>query len=690
MAAHTDKSSSSACHRGNAMAVDRALGRALLIAVLTSLIVPLAHSKSCTDIVLVADTIDPLKGRPRDSRTFADVNAANSAQSQTIEGKADSAANCYRLQLERVPLAEFVRFFFGELLDLNYVVQAPLIGEVSVRSDKGLTRPQLEAVAERLLDSNGYRLETITPDLLAVTKHPMPRLAQVLQQTTQNLGERLHVVPLRFINAGIAREALGPFVTDTTLPATDDAYDFVFIYASETRFAYLMGLLEYIDVDDMFSINFAIVRMEHADATLVQETLQTIFGASESSQDAALVQPIHISVDTSDNALSIIAHSNGLVTKALRWIDRLDTPADSANRRVLVYRPVHREASAILDLIEAIFSETAFNSELERTLDRTSLIADDDSDSILMFADESDAERLRRVFSVLDKPTTRIEVRAQIIEVILNDNVDFGASWGSTNDLGKGYDGALSLFTDGETLARSGGFNYTILDGDGDERALFSALSSLGTLNIVSSPFVATLSGGSAFIRAGEQRPVPVARIEGSRRRAGPLDPNSPGFVQIPGTDPDDLNDPTLVQLQVEYRDIGISLRITATASANNIVRLTVKQETTDIGPLLQVTPEIQANSFLERAITTELAIPAGATVAIAALQRENVSDANAGIPFIRSVPLLGQLFRRRTNAKTRTELLVLLTPEILPISQPIGFTKDEYATELSKVLKTL
>ena len=56
----------------------------------------------------------------------------------------------------------------------------------------------------------------------------------------------------------------------------------------------------------------------------------------------------------------------------------------------------------------------------------------------------------------------------------------------------------------------------------------------------------------------------------------------------------------------------------------------------------------------------------AGDTIALGGLISEDVSKSNSGVPFLERIPLLGAAFRNTDNTKTRTELVILITPRVV------------------------
>ena len=104
--------------------------------------------------------------------------------------------------------------------------------------------------------------------------------------------------------------------------------------------------------------------------------------------------------------------------------------------------------------------------------------------------------------------------------------------------------------------------------------------------------------------------------------------------------------------------DATLSLTVTPTVSYNNFVSLEVAV-TDDSAP--------SATTLLKKAITTKMMIKSGDTVVIGGIYTENKSKNNTGIPFLQDIPLLGWLFKAQRNTDNRTELLIFITPTVLP-----------------------
>ena len=91
-----------------------------------------------------------------------------------------------------------------------------------------------------------------------------------------------------------------------------------------------------------------------------------------------------------------------------------------------------------------------------------------------------------------------------------------------------------------------------------------------------------------------------------------------------------------------------------------------IYQEVSDVDNSSPKASGIDSPTFLERNVTSRIVVQDGQTVGLAGLIRDSSTRGNSGIPWLKDIPLLGLLAGTQTNARARTELLVLITPHVV------------------------
>ena len=104
-------------------------------------------------------------------------------------------------------------------------------------------------------------------------------------------------------------------------------------------------------------------------------------------------------------------------------------------------------------------------------------------------------------------------------------------------------------------------------------------------------------------------------------------------------------------------------LSVTPSVNSGGLITLAIQQNVTDVGEQDAVTKQ---RAFMTSQIQSKVAVRSGETVVLGGMIREDDANSRGGMPLLSDIPLLGALFSTTNNAKTRTELMVLLTPRAL------------------------
>ncbi|MRW90366.1 hypothetical protein GJ699_10245 [Duganella sp. FT80W] len=152
-----------------------------------------------------------------------------------------------------------------------------------------------------------------------------------------------------------------------------------------------------------------------------------------------------------------------------------------------------------------------------------------------------------------------------------------------------------------------------------------------GDVRLLSSPELTAKSGGKARLQVGGEVPIPLAN----------------GF----GT------------TTVEFKPYGVILSIEPVIDANNVVTAKISTEMSQIDPAVTVSG---IPGFLTRSTATEISLKQGEMIALSGLVNSEMSTAIDRVPALSRIPILGRLFRSDDFRNNRTELIVLLEPEII------------------------
>ncbi len=172
--------------------------------------------------------------------------------------------------------------------------------------------------------------------------------------------------------------------------------------------------------------------------------------------------------------------------------------------------------------------------------------------------------------------------------------------------------------------------------------AFIQALQSENILEILAEPNLVTTNGKEASFLSGGQFPVPV--LQGGANSGA---------------------------VTVQYKEFGIILKFLPMLTEHNTIKMHLYQEVSTIDTANSVTLDgFQIPGLATRKAETDVELSEGQSFVVAGLLNNQEQDQFAKIPVLSSLPIFGSLFKNKQETKSRTDLLLVVTPEI---TQPLN-----------------
>ena len=139
----------------------------------------------------------------------------------------------------------------------------------------------------------------------------------------------------------------------------------------------------------------------------------------------------------------------------------------------------------------------------------------------------------------------------------------------------------------------------------------------------------------------------------------------------------------------VSNRSSGVTLNILARINSSGIVTMMINQNVSS-PQAPSASSQIQSPSFQNRSFQTQVTVQDGDTVAIGGIILESNLQSSSGVPFLHKLPLVGALFGSQSFSKSRTELVVFLTPRVIYDTNQMVEATDEIRSNMKKVGKLI
>jgi type IV pilus assembly protein PilQ len=370
-----------------------------------------------------------------------------------------------------------------------------------------------------------------------------------------------------------------------------------------------------------------------------------------------------------DEALELILKNNNLakryVGKNILWITtkvkmdailaaeeseeaKLQKKAEEERRKEL---QAQEEAKEMEPLITAFIPiDFADAAEIRGHLiltDRGSMSIDTRSNTLIMKDTAESIEEAKATVAHFDMPVKQIMIEARIVDASSSFSKDLGVQWTSIDrnlqkNTGTAFGTDPTAFTTPGDFTAGGSFTSNTPTGwAGNLNLSFARLTDrgLGTVALDMAIALAETEGKARIMSA----PKVIAR-EGTSATI-----SSGDVIVIPATE--NVASTTL--------DATLSLTVTpTTVSYNGYITMDVNV-TDDLAP--------STSRLLKKSINTTLMIKSGDTVVIGGIIKESESEDESGIPLLRKIPGLGWLFSAKSRVQQKSELLIFLTPTVLP-----------------------
>ncbi|MBN2313874.1 MAG: hypothetical protein JXM79_08080, partial [Sedimentisphaerales bacterium] len=285
----------------------------------------------------------------------------------------------------------------------------------------------------------------------------------------------------------------------------------------------------------------------------------------------------------------------------------------------------------------ATTAQSSISSSSDDLSEDTYLEADTDTNSLLVLTSSRNYELLKPIIDELDKPIGQVLIKVLFAEITHGDDLDVGTEFSAWNIRGTQDVNNVTVSTLFPPTPTSG-LTATVLDRTLD--VTIRALQETSKLNILSRPYILASNNQQATITVGEQ--IPYATGESLTTGQS--------------------------QTQTEYRDVGIILQVTPSINPDGLVNMTVRPEiSSTTGENVQISENLSLPVFATRTSETKVAIRDGQTIVIGGLMKDEVRDTVSKVPLLGDIPILGNLFKRTTQEKDKTELLIFLTPHVAP-----------------------
>ncbi|MCP3952019.1 MAG: type II secretion system secretin GspD [Desulfobacterales bacterium] len=551
--------------------------------------------------------------------------------------------------------------FISELSGRNFVVDNRVKGKVTIISPKKISVKEAYRVFESVLEVHGFttikagKITKIIPAPDARSKNIETRLKKESGVPEDKVVTQL--ISLTYANADEVKRLFSPLISKSSVMLAYAPTNILIVTDVYSNILRLMRIVKAIDVGGMGQ-EITILPLKYADAGKAVKTLSSIFKVTKKTAKGVTPKTLELVADERTNAIVVLASEIETIRiKALLAL--LDKEVPKGEEKLRVYYLENANAEDLAKVLQTILSKQTGQvkkgkKEPALVSEGVRITADKATNSLIIMAQKEDYAVLEDIIKQLDIPRLMVYLETLIMEVNVDKDFNLGVEWqaGGTSayqgkDIvygggsGKGgsipglsavtYPLGLSLGIIGDGIT-AGGVTFPSI------AAFINAHQKDKDVHILSTPQILTKDNEEAKIYVGKN--VPFQTRSGSSSAS------------------------TDVYTSYEYKDVGITLKITPQISKDRLVSLKIAQEISKLDELATNTDD--RPTTLKRTIDTTVVVKDKNTIVIGGLIDTNATVTVNKVPLLGDIPLLGALFRSTSRASEKTNLFIFLTPHVL------------------------
>jgi general secretion pathway protein D len=625
----------------------------------------------------------------------------------------------YTLDFDNSPIANVAKVVLGDIMGVGYVVDPRAQGTITLSSGRPIAKKDVLFVLESALHANnlvmmrdnaGYRILPANEGAVGATD-------RADSGAGAEPGYGMTVIPLHYVSGATLARLLEGFAARPGAIRTDPSGGLLIVVGSGDERQAAVDTVRNFDVDWMRGQSVGVYPVANSSPEPIIAELEKIMDSGENGLSQNLVK---FQAITRQNAILVVTSKPQLLKTAANWIARLDS-SGTGGTAIKVYRVRYGDAKQIAQLLNNLYVTGASDASADSATnqiapssgatpltaaqrltggtpaaasspsaspqtataktfggipasasgalgaamsgqDGTSgallpgvrITADAANNSILIYASAENYQIIQRTLDQLDRPKLQVAIDVTIAEVTLNDQLNYGVQFFLANRFGGIANTTSGAMPTSSTY--SGGFNL-IGGNPNSPEVVLNALHALTDVKILSNPSLVVLDNEQATLEVGDQVPITT----------GTADVLSAGSAVVN---------------TVDYKDTGIIMHVQPRVNSNGVVSLDIDQEISSV-PENTATSQNLTPTISQRKVKSSISVQSGQMVLLAGLVSETQSASRSGVPVLDQLPYIGAAFGTTGKSKVRTELIMLIRPQIIRNGADASMVAEELRSKM-------
>ncbi len=539
----------------------------------------------------------------------------------------------------------------SKVVDKNILITQNIKGKVDFISNKPLYKKDIVNILIYVLESKGYTLVDNKNILRIVriadtAKYNLPVFSNNISNTYSQMVTK--VFNVEYSNVDYVSSKVRHLLTKSAKLVTDKESNSIVITDFPSNIKTVQKIIKLIAKDSKKTIE--IVSFKNIKAAEASTSLKSI--AKSVFNEKIEKEKVSILPNKDNNSIMIVGKLEN-VNFLKNYIINIDKKGSLIERVVEVIGLKNVESTNVIKIINSIIEKRKYVDPDNKPFAST----DDESNSVVLMGPKDEVGYLQELIKKLDVDRPQVYVKAKIIEVNENKTKNIGIKYG----LAGGASGSAGLFSFASNLG-----GVTLPAGDLSSMidlptnltkglalgATINLLDANQAVDIISEPSILCINNKECSIYVGETK-----------------------SFQTGATSTTSSADTTNITFQRE--DVGLTLKVKPRISNSNKVTLEITAIVEDAKELKdgQTNPDTSKKELTTSAIVTN-----GENIIFGGYIKNTVDTVLDKVPLLGDLTIIGALFNNEKKVKNRINLIIIITPYIIPTSKDLSFVKSQLA----------
>ena len=601
----------------------------------------------------------------------------------------------YKIIAQDMPVDQFLYYIFQEILVNDFSVDPKIktIKEkITLKIDKFLTKEELVNLLKDLLKTYNVKIEEKEHIFRATYTKKFPREAMggnliTSQKIQSNISDDTIIsqyIELNYLDkSDFINLAAGLYYKDVTIRPVKGQNGFI-VNGKYGEIKKIFDFKQIVDKPFMLSKHTVLIYFDYITPSDFEKDFKKILKYQN-------LDDIKMLSLNSINSMLVITSNKSSLRFLMKWKEKFDTYKKSTDRKeTYFYYSRYRSIKEISELLNK-FNGTAVSMNIQKnkninqindnnkkefvetekkdlkseqksvTLQNITsqkkegvkIITDEARNMLIIRATPLEYKKILDVLNKIDTQPLQLLVEANIIEVTLKNDLQYGMEWFLKN---KASGDTTAIKVLGQSKVGIGSSGFFGIVSNNYFNTMLNLFAQKNLINVLSNPKILVLNGEDATIQVGERIPTLSSTMS-------------------------NVSNPENSVSTVSYSNTGLNLTVKPSVTANGVITMDISQ-TISKGQKNGLS-NISSPIILNRQINTKMVLRDNQSVIMGGLIQQDVSTTKTKVPFLSNLPGIGNLFQSTSNNKTKTELVLLIKVHIIDKFELL----DEVKTKFNRLL---